>query len=95
MVRIYIRERNKLTGHIFKSKTTIASDTIRMLPYTFVLAGLISESEFYNSQEPIRDKFDFYTAETKIDGRCKIAKSMKYFSWREVLNVDNRLKGRK
>lgn len=86
MVRIYIKKKNDICGHVFKSHHSCINDKVAILPYiAFVVTGLISESEWTKSQELIKDRFNLYISETKIDGRNKIAKSMKSFSWRKVL----------
>lgn len=86
MIRIYIRKSNERTGHVFVSHWSIKNDKVAMLPFfPFVRTRLIDESEWACSQQPIAEKFKLYISETRIDGRKKLARSMKPFSWREYL----------
>ena len=90
MIRVYVRKKNEAIGHVFKSHFSPMKDTIKILPFTFVISGIINENDWNNSQEQIKDKLDLYITERKIDGRCKLAKSMKTFSWHEVLMPKNK-----
>lgn len=86
MIRIYVRKQNEESGHVFKSHFSVLNDKVAILPYiAFVLTGIISEKEWANSQESIADRFGLYISETNIDGRTKLAKSLKSFTWRRVL----------
>jgi hypothetical protein len=85
MIRIYVRKQNEESGHVFKSRYSVLNDKVAILPYTAVLTGGISEKEWANSQELISDRFGLYISETNIDGRTKLAKSLKSFTWRRVL----------
>lgn len=86
MIRIYVRKQNEESGHVFKSRFSVLNDKVAILPYVaFVLTGIISEKEFANSQESIANRFGLYIIETNIDGRKKLAKSLKRFSWNKVL----------
>lgn len=86
MIRIYVRKQNEESGHVFKSHFSVLNDKVAILPYiAFVLTGIISEKEWANSQESIADRFGLYISETNIDGRAKLAKSLKYFTWERVL----------
>ena len=86
MIRIYVRKQNEESGHVFKSRFSVLNDKVAILPYiAFVLTGIISEKEWANSQESIANRFGLYISETNIDGRTKLAKSLKNFTWRRVL----------
>lgn len=86
MIRIYVRKQNEESGHVFKSRFSVLNDKVAILPYiAFVLTGIISEKEWANSQESIADRFGLYISETNIDGRTKLAKSLKNFTWERVL----------
>ena len=85
MIRIYVRKQNEESGHVFKSRFSVLNDKLSLFPFSFVLRGLISEEEWANSQESIVNRFGLYITETNIDGRKKLAKSLKQFSWNKVL----------
>lgn len=86
MKRIYIRKQEEESGHVFKSRHSILNDRVAILPYfAFVLTGIITKGEWAQSQELIKDKFNLYIEETEVDGRKKITKAMRTFSWRAVL----------
>ena len=86
MKRIYIRRKNEIAGHVFKSHSSIQDDVIAILPFFgFVDKGFITKEEWAKSQERIVDKFEIYVVETEIDGRTKVARNMKPFSWKDIL----------
>jgi len=86
MKRIYIRKKGEEIGHVFKSHFSVLKDTVAMLPYIpFVLTGIVSEADWASCQETIIDKYELYVSEIEIDGRTKLAKSIKYFEWSKEL----------
>ena len=88
MKRIYIRRKNEIAGHVFKSRDSIKDDKVAILPFIgFVDKGLITEEEWSTSQQNIVEKFELYVAESYIDGRTKTARNMKHFSWKDLLNM--------
>lgn len=88
MIRIYIRRKNEIAGHVFICKSSIKEDKVRILPFIgFVTDGLITEEEWAKSQQTIIDKFELYVTESYIDGRCKVARNMRKFSWKDILKM--------
>jgi len=88
MLRIYIRRKNEIAGHVFICKESIKEDKVMILPFIgFVTDGLITEEEWAKSQQTIIDKFELYVTESYIDGRCKVARNTKRFSWRDILKM--------
>lgn len=86
MIRVYIRKDGEPSGHVFKSRASIMGDKVAMLPWIgFVSENLITEDEWAKSQQSIISRFKLYVKETKLDGRGKLAKQLKYFSWRRAL----------
>lgn len=86
MIRIYIRKPGERTGRVYKSKSSILNDRVRMLPWSFVLKGVIGEDEWAKSGERLIDRFKLYVKETRCDGRTKrVRNNYKYFSWSQVL----------
>lgn len=85
MIRVYVRKQNEKSGHVFKSRFSVLNDRLLLFPFSFVLRGIISEKEWAKSQELIANRFGLYISETNIDGRTKLAKSLKYFTWERVL----------
>ena len=86
MVRIYIRKETDSCGKVFKSKHSIKNDIVASLPWIgFVDKGLITEEEWAKSQQTISSKFSFYISEMTIDGRTKLSRYIRRFSWRDVL----------
>ena len=85
MIRIYVRKQNEASGHVFKSRFSVLNDKLSLFPFSLVLRGLISEDEYLDNNTTIANRFSLYIAETKIDGRNKLAKSLKYFTWERVL----------
>ena len=85
MIRIYIRKQNEESGHVFKSRYSIVNDKLSLFPFGFVLRGLISESEYLENNSTIVERFNLYVKETKIDGRNKLARNLKFFTWDRVL----------
>lgn len=88
MIRIYIRRKNEIAGHVFICKSSIKGDKVAILPFFgFVTDGLITEEEWAKSQQTIIDKFELYVTESYIDGRCKVARNTKKFSWKDILKM--------
>lgn len=85
MIRIYVRKQNEASGHVFKSHFSVLNDKLSLFPFGFVLRGIISEDEYLDNNTTIANRFGLYITETKIDGRNKLAKSLKYFAWDRVL----------
>ena len=84
MKRIYIRKKGEDSGHVFKSHFSVLDDKVAMLPFLFVTAGIVQQADWARCQETIADKYELYISESNIDGRSKLAKSLKTFSWRNV-----------
>jgi hypothetical protein len=88
MIRIYVRRKNEIAGHVFICKSSIKEDKVAILPFIgFVTAGLITEEEWAKSQQTIIDKFELYVTESYIDGRCKVARNTKKFNWKDILKM--------
>ena len=85
MIRIYVRKQNEESGHVFKSRFSVLNDKLSLFPFNLVLKGIISEDEYLDNNTTIASRFGLYITETKIDGRNKLAKSLKYFAWERVL----------
>ncbi len=84
MLRIYVRKPGQLTGHAYKATKSVLAHPVKLLPYEFVRRGLISENEWLQSEEPIAQRFNIFITERKCDGRKKLARSFKYFTWRLI-----------
>ena len=93
MYRIYIRRMNDASGHVFKSKFSVKDDKIAILPHLFVAKNFITEEEWAKSQQNIREKLGLYISETVIDGRTKLARSMKHFTWVDIFNMKKNRSG--
>lgn len=88
MYRIYVKLQNEAFGHVFKSHSSIKDDKVAILPFIgFVTEGYISEDEWAKSQQSICDKLHLYVSETTIDGRSKLARSIRNFSWKDIFNM--------
>jgi len=85
MIRIYVRKQNEESGRVFKSRFSVLNDKLWLFPFRFVLRGLISKDEYLNNKITIAKRFGLYITEKNIDGRTKLAKSLKYFTWERVL----------
>lgn len=85
MKRIYVRRQGEESGHVFKSHYSVLEDTVSSMPFTYVILGIISKDEYLENGQLMTDRFNLYISETEIDGRKKLAKSMKYFTWQRVL----------
>lgn len=85
MIRIYVRKQNEESGHVFKSHFSVIDDKLSLFPFSFVLRGLISEDEYLQNNTTIAKRFGLYIKETKLDGRNKLARNLKYFTWERVL----------
>jgi hypothetical protein len=73
-----------------KSKVSIFVDTVAMLPYTFVLAGVTKEEEWARSSETIVKRFKLNITEVNIDGRNKEFKNLPYFTWGILKTLKNK-----
>lgn len=88
MVRIYIKRKNEIAGHVFICRHSIKDDKVLILPFIgFVTEGIITEDEWTKSQQTIVDRFKLHVVESYIDGRRKIAHSIKKFNWKDVLKM--------
>jgi hypothetical protein len=88
MLRIYVRRKNEIAGHVFICKSSIKGDKVAILPFFgFVTDGLITEEEWDKSQQTIVEKFELCVTESYIDGRCKAARNAKKFNWKDVLKM--------
>lgn len=85
MLRIYIRRKGETSGHVFKSKFSVLTDKVMILPFTLVLAGIISKEEWSVCQDNICEKFGIFITEREIDGRSKLARNLESFSWYNAL----------
>lgn len=85
MIRVYVRKQNEESGRVFKSHFSVLNDRLSLFPFGLVLRGLISEKEYLENKTTIANRFGLYISETNIDGRAKLAKSLKYFTWERVL----------
>ena len=85
MIRVYVRKQNEKSGHVFKSRFSVLNDRLSLFPFSFVLSGLISDKEYLQNKTTIANRFGLYISETNIDGRAKLAKSLKYFTWERDL----------
>ena len=94
MFRIYIKKIGEAAGHVFKAHRSIKDDKVVILPFIgFVDKGFITEEEWNRSQQRICEKLGLYVSETIIDGRTKLARSMKTFSWKDIFNMKHNLSG--
>lgn len=84
MKRIYIRKNGEESGRVFKSHFSVVNDKVAILPFLFVTAGILAQTDWAKCQDTIIEKYGLYISETEIDGRSKLAKSMRAFSWRSV-----------
>lgn len=84
MKRIYIRKKGEESGHVFKSRYSVLEDKVAILSFFFVTAGILAKSDWAQCQDTIIKKYGLYISETNIDGRSKMAKSMRTFSWKSV-----------
>ena len=88
MIRIYVRRKNEIAGHVFICKSSIKEDKVAILPFIgFVTDGLITEEEWAKSQQTIIDRFELHVTESYIDGRSKAARNAKKFNWKDVLKM--------
>ena len=88
MIRIYVRRKNEIAGHVFICKSSIKEDKVMILPFIgFVTDGLITEEEWAKSQQTIIDRFELHVTESYIDGRSKAARNAKKFNWKDVLKM--------
>jgi len=89
MIRVYIRRKNEITGRVFKSKRSVMKDRVALLHWGYVEKGLITEEEWAKSTQFIKDRFELVITEVQIDGRTKLARSLKPFSWMVLMKKYN------
>lgn len=77
---MYIIVDNK-TNISYKSKSNINSDTIFILPYKFVDAKVIKQTEWAHCHDKIVSRYPNRFKVAHIDGRSKAARRLPYFSW--------------
>ena len=77
---MYIIIDNK-TNISYKSKSNIKTDTISQLPYKFVDAKVIKQTEWANCRDKIVSRYPNRFKVAPIDGRSKAARRLPYFSW--------------
>ena len=77
---MYIIIDNK-TNISYKSKSNIKTDTISQLPYKFVDAKVIKQTEWANCRDKIVSRYPNRFKVAPIDGRSKASRSLPYFSW--------------
>ena len=77
---MYIIIDNK-TNISYKSKSNINADTISQLPYKFVDAKVIKQTEWANCRDKIVSRYPNRFKATPIDGRLKTVRTLPYFSW--------------
>ena len=77
---MYIIIDNK-TNISYKSKFNINEDTIFILPYKFVDAKVIKQTEWAYCRDKIVSRYPNRFKFSSIDGRSKAARKLPYFSW--------------
>ena len=77
---MYIIIDNK-TNISYKSQFNINLDTIFILPYKFVDAKVIKQTEWANCRDKIVSRYPNRFKVAPIDGRSKAARKLPYFSW--------------
>lgn len=87
MIRIYVKRIGDAAGHVFKSRSSVKEDKVAILHYGFVTKGFITEEEWAKSQQTICEKLGLYVSETVIDGRTKLARNLRTFSWRDIFKM--------
>lgn len=87
MIRIYIKRIGDAAGHVFKSPSSIKEDKVAILHYGFVTKGFITEEEWAKSEQTICEKLGLYVSETVIDGRTKLARNLRNFSWQDIFKM--------
>ena len=83
---MYIIIDNK-TNISYKSKSNIKADTISQLPYKFVDAKVIKQTEWANCRDKIVSRYPNRFKVAPIDGRSKAARSLPYFSWNILIET--------
>ena len=84
---MYIIVDNK-TNITYESKCDISEDTIFILPYKFVKAKVIKQSEWANCRDKIVSRYPNRFNVTPIDGRLKAVRTLPYFSWLILIETD-------
>lgn len=87
MIRIYVKRIGDAAGHVFKSHSSVKEDKVAILHYGFVTKGFITEEEWAKSQQTICEKLGLYVSETVIDGRTKLARNLRNFSWQDIFKM--------
>ena len=73
------------TNISYKSKSNITEDTISQLPYKFVDAKVINQTEWANCRDKIVSRYPNRFKVAPIDGRSKVARTLPYFSWNVLI----------
>lgn len=92
MVRIYVRKLSQETGRVYKSHYSIKDDRVKILGWTFLVPGLITEAEWAKSEQLISEKFGLLIIESYINGRSKVGRNTPYFNWEEVIKSNHQIK---
>ena len=69
------------TNITYKSKSNIYADTICQLPYKFIDAKVIKQSEWAHCRDKIVSRYPNRFKVAPIDGRSKAVRTLPYFSW--------------
>ena len=77
---MYIIIDNK-TNISYKSKSNINTDTISQLPYKFVDAKVIKQTEWANCRDKILSRYPNRFKVAPIDGRSDASGKLRYFFW--------------
>ena len=92
MIRIYVRKLSQETGRVYKSHTSVKDDRVKILGWlSFLVPGLITETEWAKSEQLISEKFGLYIQESYLDGRSKIGRHIPYFNWEEVIKSNHQI----
>lgn len=93
MLRIEVFHANFEGGlvpfYVAKSNFSAMNDKVLILNYIRFVheLGIITESEWANSQQLICDKFNLTIRKTHIDGRKKLSKTLPFFTWYKCLST--------
>lgn len=87
MIRIYVRQHDEPFGRVFKSKSSVKNDKVAILSLPLIGEAEIDKEKWAKSQQTICEALGLYISETEIDGRSKLARNMKYFSWKDIINM--------
>ena len=83
---MYIIVDNK-TNITYKSKSNINADTISQLPYKFVDAKVIKQTEWAHCHDKIVSRYPNRFKVAPIDGRSKAARKLPYCSWNSLIET--------